>query len=164
MAATPGTVTDDTKTGQARPQTYLHAMRSLIALLLTALPATAWEFTPNPVCTLDHAQADVAVKLTYDHTTQIYAIAITRAQGWPDAPVFSMRFDGGQPLTISTTRHKIAGNTVTATDTGFGNVLNGLEFNRAATAFTATSAATFSLDGAAEPVERFRNCTTIPVA
>ncbi len=137
-------------------------MRIFIAFLLSALPASAWEFTPNPICTLNHVEADVSVKLTYDHSTRIYAIGVTQPDGWPRGPIYSIRFEGQRPLTISTDRHQVAGQTITATDTGFSNVLNGLEFNRVATAFTDTAAARFSLEGAAEPVRAFRACTMAP--
>ena len=137
-------------------------MRIFIVLLLTALPASAWEFTSDPICRLDHTEADVSVKLTFDHSSGLYAIAVTQPNGWPGAPVYSIRFEGPRPLTISTDRHQIIGGTVTVTDTGFSNVLDGLEFNRSATALTATAAAQFSLDGAAEPVQAFRACTTAP--
>ena len=149
-------------TGQSKLRPYLAIMRTLIALLLTALPASAWEFTPNPICTLDHTDADVTVKLTFDHSTGLYAIAVTHPNGWPNAPVYSIRFDGPRPLTISTNRHQTQGTTITATDTGFSNVLNGLQYNTTATSFTATAAASFSLDGAAAPVEAFRSCTLAP--
>ena len=142
-------------------------MRYLIALMLTALPAAhvhAWEFAPAPICTLTHSEAETGVKLTYDHASGLYAIAITTTQGWPAAAAFSIRFDGGRSNTISTTRHQTDGATITVTDAGFGNVLNGLEFNDTATAFTDTAATTFSLTGAAEPVQKFRDCTKAPVA
>mmetsp|Transcript_29475 Transcript_29475/g.57763 ORF Transcript_29475/g.57763 Transcript_29475/m.57763 type:complete len:140 (+) Transcript_29475:3716-4135(+) len=139
-------------------------MRLLIALMLTALPAHAWQFTPKPICMLTHSEADTNVAVTYDHATRLYAISITTAQGWPTAPAFSIRFDGMQSNTISTRRHQTEGNTITVTDAGFANVLNGLEFNESATAFTATAAATVSLNGAQEPVQHFRDCTKTPVA
>lgn len=137
-------------------------MRILIALALLASPAHAWEFTPPPICTLSHSEASADVTLTYDHTTALYAINVTAPDGWPNAPAFSIRFDGAQPNTISTTRHASTGNTLTVSDRGFGNVLDGLQFNQTATAFTDTSAVTVSLDGAAEPVEQFRACTAAP--
>ncbi|MEO0401927.1 MAG: hypothetical protein AAF214_06090 [Pseudomonadota bacterium] len=124
----------------------------------------AWDFTPTPVCTLDHEEPGVSVKLTYDHATALYAIALTSAQGWPAAPAFSMAFSGAAPNTISTPRHVTRGNTLTVTDSGFGNVLDGLQYNAVVTAFTATAAVTLSLSGAAEPVQRFRDCTSAPVA
>lgn len=139
-------------------------MRILIPLLVAALPAAAWEFTPSPICTITHSEPALDVRMTYDHTTSLYAIAVTHPQGWPSAPAFSIRFDGAQPNIISTTRHQTDGATLTVSDQGFGNVLDGLQFNATATAFTATSAATVSLDGAAEPVQRFRDCTTAPIA
>ena len=138
-------------------------MRSLIALLLLAAPATAWEFTPSPVCTLSHAEQSGAVTVTYDPTVaQPYSIAITRSEStWPAAPVFGIRFDGPRGLTISTDRHRLsdAQSTLTVSDRGFGNVLDGLEFNRTATALTGEAEVTFSLDGAAPEVQAFRACT-----
>lgn len=139
-------------------------MRILLPLALLTSPAHAWEFTPTPICTLTHTEDGADITLTYDHATALYAIAVTTPGGWPNAPSFSVRFDGPQPNTISTTRHQTTGDTLTVTDQGFGNVLDGLEFNASATAFTATSAVTVSLDGAAGPVQQFRACTTTPIA
>ncbi len=138
-------------------------MRHVLALLLLTTPAYAWEFTPTPICTLSHTEASAAVAVTYDHATRLYAIAVTNPDGWPASPVFSIRFDGAAANTISTQRHQTDGATLTVTDSGFGNVLDGLEFNTVATAFTATGAATVSLDGAAGPVQQFRACTTAPL-
>ncbi|WP_299044183.1 hypothetical protein [uncultured Tateyamaria sp.] len=139
-------------------------MRILTLLALVAAPAHAWEFTPTPVCTLAHSEARAEVAVTYDHATALYAIAITNADGWPSAPAFSIRFDGAQPNTISTTRHSMDAQTLTVTDAGFGNVLDGIEFNSTATAFTQTAAVTLSLDGAAPEVQKFRACATAPIA
>lgn len=139
-------------------------MRFVLVLLFSALPAAAWEFTAKPICTLEHVETEVSVTLTYDHRTGLYAISVAHPAGWPGAPLYAIQFDGPRPLTISTDRHQVAGKTITVTDTGFSNVLNGLEFNHRATAFTATAAATFSLEGAAEPVQAFRDCTRPPSA
>lgn len=139
-------------------------MRLLALLILAAPAAHAWEFSASPICTLSHSEGPAEITVTYDHGTQLYAVAIASPDGWPDAPAFSMRFDGARPNTISTARHGVEGNTLTVTDTGFGNVLDGLEFNRSTTAFTQTAAVTFSLDGAAEQVARFRDCTKTPIA
>ncbi|MEO0380653.1 MAG: hypothetical protein AAF252_10305 [Pseudomonadota bacterium] len=139
-------------------------MRHFIHLLLLTSPAHAWEFTPTPICTLAHTEASAEVTVTYDHATGLYAIAVTSPQAWPASPTFSVRFDGAAPSTISTQRHQTDGATLTVTDAGFGNVLDGLEFNTSATAFTQTSAVTVSLEGAAGPVQQFRACTTAPIA
>ncbi|MEO0765014.1 MAG: hypothetical protein AAFY75_03265 [Pseudomonadota bacterium] len=139
-------------------------MRCLMPLLLLASPAAAWEFNPTPICTLTHAEAGADVAVTYDHTTALYAIAVTSPNGWPASPAFSIRFDGPRAGTISTQRHQTDGPTLTVSDTGFGNVLDGLEFNATATAFTQTSAVTVSLEGAAGPVQQFRACTQAPIA
>ena len=53
---------------------------------------------------------------------------------------------------------------MTATDTGFGNVLNGLEFNRVATPMIGPLAIEIPLDGAAPEIASFRKCTEIPVS
>ncbi|MEO9574898.1 MAG: hypothetical protein ABJ320_19195 [Lentilitoribacter sp.] len=145
--------------GQAHQQRYIMIMRYLIPLLFLASPAAAWEFTPTPICTLTHTEASADVAVTYDHATGLYAIAVTSPSGWPASPAFSIRFDGPRSNIISTERHQTDGPTLTVSDAGFGNVLDGLEFNSTATAFTQTSAVTVSLDGAAEPVQQFRACT-----
>lgn len=134
-------------------------MRTLIALLL-ATPVHAWEFTATPICTLSDG---AGVTVTYDHATQLYAIALTRAGGWPDAPAFSIRF-GGTGLTISTRRHAATGDTLTVTDSGFGNVLSGIAGGGTATAFTGSAQMAFSVDGSVDAVEAFRACTAAPVA
>ena len=135
-------------------------MIRVAALLLLAAPAHAWEFAPTPVCTLTHSEGASEVAVTYDHGAQLYAFEVTSADGWPAAPAFSIRFDGARPNVISTTRHSTDANTLTVTDSGFGNVLDGLEFNSTATAFTQTAAVTVSLEGAAAPVQQFRACAT----
>ena len=139
-------------------------MRYLIPLLLLSSPAAAWEFSATPICTLTHTEASADVAVTYDYATGLYAIAVTSPNEWPVSPAFSIRFDGPRAGTISTQRHQTDGPTLTVSDTGFGNVLDGLEFNATATAFTQTSAVTVSLDGAAGPVQKFRACTAAPVA
>ena len=143
---------------------YNRNMRILIALTFLGTPAFAWEFSATPVCTLSHTEASASVAVTFDHATSLYAIAITRPGGWPDAPAFSMRFDGDRPNTISTQNHRTDGQTLSVTDSGFGNVLDGLEFNTSATAFTQTADATVTLNGAAEPVQQFRACAEAPIA
>ena len=143
-------------------------MRLAVAfLLLLTSPAAAWTFTPRPVCTLSDATASASVRVTYDpRLAEPYAIAVTSAAPWPDAPVFSMRFDGPRGLTISTDRQKPSdgGRTLTVTDKGFGNVLDGLEFNTTATALAGDAAIPFPLDGAAPEVKAFRACIAAPTA
>lgn len=139
-------------------------MRLILMCCVFASPAYAWDFTPTPICTLSHAEAAADVQVTYDHSTSLYAISVTSADGWPNAPAFSIRFDGARPNVISTNRHQTRDNTLTVSDVGFGNVLDGLEFNRTATAFTQTAAVTVSLDGAAPEVQKFRACASAPTA
>lgn len=140
-----------------------HAPPMHLAVLLLALPlpAAAWDFTPVPVCTIAHDTATARWTVTYDPSTGIYAIAITRTDGiWPDAPLFGIRFDGPGALTITTDRQTLTngGTTLTVTDRGFGNVLAGLERNATATATTGTTSETVALGGVAAAVAAFRDC------
>jgi hypothetical protein len=140
-------------------------MRLLALLLLLPLPASAWDFTPLPICTIDHAAEGIDVQVTFDPASGIYALRLDRSEGWPEARVFTLRFDVGMGLTISTDRHRIDGTQLEVTDRGFGNVLNGLEFNgRAVLLFDGTPLTAFDLDGAPPAVRAFRDCPAVPNA
>lgn len=103
--------------------------------------------------------------ITYDPATALYALALTLdGAHWAPSPHFGMAFSGGAALTIGTAQHRIDGPRLTVSDTGFGNVLGGLEFNSTVRAFTAQDAAEFSLEGAAAPVQAFRACAQTPPA
>lgn len=119
----------------------------------------AWEFSPEPVCTLSQG-GDPQVRVTFDGT--LYEIRLVRQSGWPAAPVFALRFEGAAPLTITTTRHRIEGTTLSVTDRGFGNVLNGLQFNTQAVALIGDVAAPIDLTDATDPVAAFRKCPVVP--
>lgn len=140
------------------------SMRAMIALLLMSAPAAAWEFTPGLPCLLTHTQAGIAVELTHDPTQPLFSITLTRAIPWPQTDVFAIRFDGPAQLTISTNRHSLGnqGRSLTVTDRGFGNVLTGLSANQTATALIGPVAASFSLDGARDPVAAFADCSVDP--
>lgn len=133
----------------------------LASLILSASPVAAWEFTATPVCTLTYEHVGLAVELTYDGA--LYTIRLNREAGWVDAPVFSMRFIPQGPA-ISTDRHIIDGNDLTVVDQGFGNVLNGLQFNESAIAVLGDSQLTIDLSTAADPVASFRDCDPQPIA
>lgn len=132
-----------------------------VALALATTPgaAVAWEFTPEPICTLTHSNAQADVKITFDASQPLYTLTITLKDGeWAPSPGFGMTFVGPMGLSISTDAHQISGNMLTVRDSGFGNVLNGLEFNAVATSFTASQSVDMSLQTAAEPVRAFRAC------
>ncbi len=142
-------------------------MRLALAFLLLASPALAWEFTSSPICTLTHATGTAEVRVTYDARLPEYAIEITRRDTpWSPGPVFAIRFDGPRGLTISTDRHGLGngGQSLTVADSGFGNVLNGLEFNDTAIALLGGQTVTIPLEGAAPQVQKFRACTEAPLA
>lgn len=135
-------------------------MRLTLGFILLTSQANAWEFTPGLPCLLTHETPQARIELTYDPTQPLYSITITRTGPWPNAPVFSMRFEGPRPIEIGTDRHRLHedGTALTVIDTGFGNVLDGLQFNHFAHAIAGDVALSFPLDGAAEPVAAFRAC------
>ena len=134
-------------------------MRFLIPFLL-ASPVSAWEFLPVPICTLTHMEPDVEVVLTFDQSIPEYTLTITRVDLWPDADVFAMTFIGTRGLTISTDRHTLSddGKSLTVVDSGFGNVLNGLQFGETAVAFSRGLEVDIDLTDAAPAVAAFRDC------
>lgn len=144
-------------------------MRYVLATiaLCTALPATAWEAgTDGPLCTLTHSAPDATVRLTYDPSVPLYTITMTGDAPWPVAAIFGMTFDGPRPNTIQTDRHVLSPDrsALSVSDRGFGNVLDGLQYNDTATGFSGGARVTVSLDGAAEPVAAFRACLIAPTA
>lgn len=134
--------------------------RAVAVILLSAAPALAWETRPGRVCELIHDGENAFVRVTYDPAIAQYAIEVRTVEPWPGGPIFAMRFDGPRGLTITTDRHIVSdgGQSLTVTDSGFDNVLNGLEFNHTATALLGDRAVPVSLDGAAPAVQEFRAC------
>jgi hypothetical protein len=142
-------------------------MRALLALAILATPAQAWDFTPTPVCTILNDTPDLSIRVTYDPAQpEPYAITLTRPDPWPATDTFGLRFDGPVAMTIGTGRHQLSngGRTLTVTDTGFGNVLDGLALNRIATALAGDIAVPVDLAGARPAVEAFRACDVLPSA
>lgn len=137
-------------------------LRALTILLLTTSPTLAWEARSGPVCELIHNGESASVHVTYNQAVREYSIAITPDRPWSQGPVFAMRFEGTLNTTITTNRHVISdgGETLTVTDSGFGNVLNGLEFNSTATALLGDQSVVVTLNGAAPAVRDFRACTS----
>ena len=135
-------------------------MRSL-AFFLLATPAVAWEASrEGPVCFLTHEMENAEISVSHDATKAVpYAIDLKLEGGWKNGPVFAIRFDGPRPLTITTDRHSLANETLSVTDTGFGNVLDGISQNHVALAFTGETALVIPLAGAAPEVELFKSCT-----
>lgn len=142
-------------------------MRALIAFVLLARPALAWDFSATPVCTIFNDAPGLSVRVTYDPTqAEPYAITLTRPDPWPVSETFGLGFTGPAAMTIGTSRHRLSedGKTLIVTDTGFGNVLDGLAFNSAAAALAGDLAVPFDLAGARPAVEAFRACGVLPSA
>ncbi|QEE34855.1 excinuclease ABC subunit B [Octadecabacter sp. SW4] len=134
-------------------------MRFAVILALAPVPALAWEFSPDPICTLAHDTDTAEIVITYDVNLPEYALAITLKNGtWADAPVFGMEFIGPRPLAIGTDRHVTDGATLTVRDSGFGNVLDGLEYNAGAVAVSGATTIPMLLTDAAPAVRAFRAC------
>ncbi len=136
-------------------------MKYILPLCLFPLPATAWDFTPDPICTLTHQTQAAEIAITYTPDLPEYALFITLRSGiWPNDPTFQMAFAGGQPGHIGTTRHSLSadGATLTVRDTGFSNVLDGIEFNTDLLATSGGHAITASTAGARDAVQAFRAC------
>ncbi|WP_299192941.1 hypothetical protein [uncultured Litoreibacter sp.] len=133
-----------------------------LALLLGLLPiqAHAWTFTPGLICRLSHETPNAKIELTYDPAKPLYSVTVSRASPLPNVDPFTMRFIGPAGRVISTNRHTFNDDStaVTAQDSGFGNVLDGLQFNDTAQAILGTTTITFPLNGAAEPTAEFRKC------
>lgn len=137
----------------------------LSALTLSACPVAAWEAGVDGVlCTLSHAEAGAIVRLTYDPSVPLYTIAVEGPHLWPVAGRFTMRFDGPQPNIIATDRHVVSPDrqVLSVSDRGFGNVMDGLQFNEFATAVAGEAEVIVSLVGAAPAVEAFRSCGLTP--
>ena len=142
-------------------------MRALFALALLASPAQAWDFSSTPVCTILNDTPTLQVRVTYDPLqAQPYAIALTRPDPWPETETFGLSFEGPLAMTIGTDRHQLSneGRTLTVTDTGFGNVLDGLALNSIAAALAGDTQVPFDLTGARPAVEAFRACGVVPSA
>ncbi len=137
-------------------------MRSLVALLLCAGPASAWVATADgPVCRLSHEMNAGSVEVVHDPRRALpYSIEVTSDEPWANAPIFAMRFDGPGQMTISTDRHMLSedASSLTVMDRGFGNVLSGLENNFVAMAVLGNFAITIPLEGAPPEVAKFRAC------
>lgn len=141
------------------------AALAALVLVAAALPARAWEARSGAVCEIVHSAAAGDVRVVYDPATRLYGITVTRPAPWPDAPAFAIRF-GTTGLVITTDRHVLGegGRALSVTDTGFGNVLRGLETAGSATAYSGDATAEFDLAGAPEAVAAFRACTDAPAA
>lgn len=134
-----------------------------VCFLLFGSHAHAWEYTPVQPCILTHETDTVAVKLTYDPTQPLYTLALTQKTPFTPAATFSMQFDGPMPIRIATDRHQLSadGLTVSVADSGFGNVLNGLQFNQTAVALLGAQRIEIPLAGAAGPTAAFRACAPV---
>lgn len=116
------------------------------------------------ICTLSHSEGGVEVRLTHDPAMPLYTITVAGGAPWPEVPVFSIAFLGGDEITISTDRHALSDDrrALSVADRGFGNVLAGLAGNLSAVFVAGEVVLTVSLEGAAPEVAAFEACGTVP--
>lgn len=138
-------------------------MRLIFALTLACLaaPVFAWEFSASPVCTLTHTDSTGTITVTYDAALPQYSVTVTLPVGvWPDATGFAMAFAGDRPIGIQTDRHRISpdGRSLQVTDSGFGNMLDGLEYNQRVYAMAGDTTVGLSLSGIGPAITAFRAC------
>ena len=142
-------------------------MRTVLAFLLLATPAAAWEFSASPICTLTDTSQSGEITVTYDPAITEYTITVTLPDGrWPAAQTFGMAFANDRPISIQTDRHVISpdGRSITVKDRGFGNVLNGLEFNKRAYAILGDTTMGIDLTGIGPAITAFRDCPAANLA
>lgn len=142
-------------------------MRLIALLCLFPLPALGWSFSPDPICTLSHQTDAADITITYDANLPEYALIIElRSVLWPVTPSFDMVFLGSNRLHIGTTQHQLSDDrtTLTVRDSGFGNVLDGLEFGAVGVARADRFMVQLDLDDAPAAVQAFRACPTDPSA
>lgn len=135
--------------------------RILLLILLMIEPAVAWESGSGRVCEIVHQSENALLRITFDPAIEEYSLAISLTRSWAAGPIFALRFEGLQSNTITTDQHRITdgGATVVVTDSGFGNVLDGVEFNTTVTAILGEQEVTVLLDGAAQSLREFRRCS-----
>ena len=136
----------------------------ILAALFVSTQATAWEFTETDICTVSHDTEDTSIALTFDPATGIYDIALTlNGQTWADGQTFRIVFNGARSLAIGTDRQVINDDRtqLSVSDSGFGNVLDGIQFNDTMTASLGDQSISLPLNGAAGPMTAFRLCPTI---
>ena len=134
-------------------------MRLIALVVFLPTYASAWEFSLTPLCTLTHQSEHARIEITHDPAIPEYRMTLDLfTEPWARSETFGMTFRGGRSLTIGTNRHIIDKSRLSVSDTGFGNVLNGLEYNALAIAFTSSQSIQFSLAEAAPEVRKFRSC------
>ena len=145
----------------------MRCLAAFLTALTAAFPAFAWDFSPVPVCTISQTADGMEVRVTHDpRQEQPYTIALTGVP-WPSGPVFAIQFGPpGGGLLITTDRHRQSadGTSLSVSDRGFGNVLDGLALNDTAYMAVGEVVRSVPLDGAASAVAAFRACIAAPLS
>ena len=145
----------------------MRAALACLTCLAFAGPVQAWTFSETDICRVTHSAAEMKVDLTFDPATAVYTITVTRpAAKWADDQNFRLQFDGPRPLIIGTDRHTLSDDrrSVSVSDTGFGNVLDGIALNDSMTALAGGDAVSLSTSDAEAAITAFRACPSAPLS
>ncbi len=137
------------------------------AMISLASSAVAWEFAETDVCTVTHDSTDMGVVLVFDPAASLYTITLTQPQNtWATDDNFRLRFDGPRALIIGTDRHVYGdeGRSLSVSDSGFGNVLDGIALNESMTALVGDQSVSLSTADAGEAMQAFRACPSAPIS
>lgn len=131
-----------------------------LALTFLTTPAFAWDFTAGAVCTLSDSTDTAEIILTFDPALPRYTLSVTADTAWPTGGTFVMAFANTRPAMIQTDRYVLSddGMTLSVADSGFGNVLNGLEFGGQIRAAVGDQGVDLTSGGIAAQMEAFKNC------
>lgn len=134
--------------------------KTALTMILFASPALAWDFTSGQICTLSDATDTAEIILTFDPALPRYTLSVTADTAWPTGGTFMMTFANTRPAKIQTDRYVLSvdGMTLSVSDSGFGNVLNGLEFGGQIRAAVGDQLVELTSGGIAAPMEAFKNC------
>lgn len=137
--------------------------KSLLAflLLIPSLVSASWRFDETTACVITGETPETVVVVIHDYQAGRYTIAVSQTgQTWTPGPDLSIAFQGGRELVIGTDQHFLSdeGDVLMVTDRGFGNVLDGMQFNQRMTINTGEHIVKIDLNGAAAAVAEFRDC------
>ncbi|MBL4628189.1 MAG: hypothetical protein JKY00_09155 [Roseicyclus sp.] len=113
---------------------------------------------------MPQAEDGADIRLTFDPSLPLHTITLAGPAPWPAPPTFEIWFEGVQSNFTHPNRHVVSPDRrrLNVSDRGFGNLLDGLQFNHTTTAISAEITLMVSLGRAASAVAAFRACGQTP--
>ena len=138
-------------------------LKSFLTFLVLApsLASASWRFDETTACVITGETPETVVVVIHDYQAGRYTIAVSQTgRTWVPGPDLSIAFQGGRELVIGTDQHFLSdeGDVLMVSDRGFGNVLDGMQFNQRMTIKTGDHSVEVNLNGAAPAVAEFRDC------